>query len=85
MNKSTGKKSISTEESLINWSALSQLLAKNGDSIRQNRIPKKYQEEISTLIYYIECWRKDKKLILPEDFKEKIRKLDLVSVILEQN
>jgi len=84
MNKRLEKKPVSMEESLINWSALSQLLAKNGDSIRQNRIPKKYKEEINTLIYYIECWNKDKKLILPEDFKEKIRKLDLVSIILEQ-
>ncbi len=85
MNKSTKKKPISVEESLINWSALSQLLAKNTDSVRQNRIPKKYKEEINILIYYIECWRKDKKLISPEDFKEKVRKIDLVSVILGES
>ena len=84
MNKSIGKKPISTEETLINWSALSQYLAKNSDSIRQNRIPNKYKEQIKQLLYYIKCWEKGKLLISPEEFKEKVRNVDLISVILDE-
>lgn len=84
MNKSIRKKPISTEESLINWSALSQYLAKNSDSIRQNRVPNKYKKQIDKLLYYIKCWEQDKLLISPEEFKEKIRNIDLISVILEE-
>lgn len=84
MNKSIGKKPISTEETLINWSALSQYLAKNSDSIRQNRIPNKYKEQINQLLYYIKCWEQGKLLISPEEFKEKVRNIDLISVILEE-
>ena len=83
MSKQLGKVSKKLEESLINWSVLSQTLAKNTDSIRQNRVPNKYRQEIDTLLYYIKCWKEGKKLISPEDFKEKVRKIDLVSVILE--
>ena len=84
MNKPLGKNPKISAESLINWSALSQLLANNTDSVRQNRVPNKYKEEIQTLMHYIKCWKINQKLILPKEFEEKIRNLDLISIILDE-
>lgn len=36
-------------KSIINWSKVSELLAKNRDSIREDRYPKKYTKTIETL------------------------------------
>ena len=36
-------------ESIINWSAVSRLLAGNGDSIRENRFPQKYKDKIELI------------------------------------
>ena len=82
MNKSIGKKPKSKEESLINWSVLSKLLTGTKENIRQNRVPKKHKEEVEQLLYYIEKWKEGKILISPDDFKERIKNLDLISVIM---
>lgn len=58
LNMETSKKHTLTEKAkaLINWSALSEQLAHNKDSIRSNRIPDKYKEEVEILISYVESW-----------------------------
>lgn len=72
------------EDSLINWSYLSGFLTNSKETIRQTRIPKIHKKRIDELLYYIECWKKDKKLISPDDFKEKIKNLDLITIILDE-
>lgn len=84
MIKTLREKPKFMEESIVNWSAVSQLLAKNSDSIRQNRIPKMYEEKINLLLHYIKCWNEDKELITPLDFEEKVKSIDLFSAIMEQ-
>lgn len=84
MSKTLRKDSIPMEEQLINWSVLSKIKAQNTDSIRQNRIPKKYEKDIQLLLYYIRCWKDNKKLVSPEDFKQKIKNLDLISIIMDE-
>ena len=44
---------------LINWVELSRLLANNETSVSQNRIPKKYQNKVNSLIKSIELWKKE--------------------------
>lgn len=51
---------------LINWSALSEQLAHNKDSVRSNRIPDKYKDEVNILISYIESWLNCKELTTKE-------------------
>lgn len=51
---------------LINWSALSEQLAHNKDSVRSNRIPDKYKDEVDILISYIESWLNCKELTTKE-------------------
>lgn len=84
MNKTTIRKSKSLDESIINWCALSKLLTGKSVNMRQNRIPSKHKKEVEQLIYYIECWKQQKILISPDDFKEKISKIDLLSVIMDE-
>lgn len=64
----TKKKTTSKEKAkaLINWSALSEHLAHNTGSIRSNRMPDKYQEEVNLLISYIEAWLNCKDLTTKE-------------------
>jgi hypothetical protein len=52
---------------LINWSELSEHLAHNKDSIRSNRTPDKYKNEIDELLKYIEAWLNCKELTTKED------------------
>ena len=44
---------------LINWVELSRFLANNETSVSRNRIPKKYQDKVKSLIKSIERWEKD--------------------------
>lgn len=44
---------------LINWKNLSKNLANNDNSIRRNRIPKKYEIRVDYLIQLLEIWDKD--------------------------
>lgn len=37
-------------QDLINWSALSVIISGNSESIRRNRIPTKYQEQVRIFI-----------------------------------
>ena len=84
MNKSIGNKPKDKEESIINWSVVSKLLTGKKENIRQNRIPNKHKKEIEQLLYYIESWKNDKILISPEDFRTKIKNLDLITIILDE-
>ena len=43
-------------KSLINWVGLSRKLAGNDTSISKNRIPKKYQGKVDSLISRIKEW-----------------------------
>ena len=43
---------------LINWKALSQLLANNDSSISSNRCPKKYTHDVNELFLHISEWSK---------------------------
>lgn len=42
---------------LINWGELSRLLSGNRQSIRKNRIPKRYKNRVERLIKMIEEWK----------------------------
>lgn len=84
MNKSIVNKPKNKEESLINWSVLSKLLTGTKENLRQNRIPNKHKNEVEQLLYYIKCWKQGKKLIAPEDLRDKIRNLDLITIILDE-
>ena len=44
---------------LINWVELSRFLANNETSVSRNRIPKKYQDNVNSLIQSIERWEKE--------------------------
>lgn len=41
---------------LINWKELSRTLAGNNTSITRNRIPKKYQSKVDSLIAVLKEW-----------------------------
>lgn len=84
MDKSIVRKPKSKDKSIINWSVVSKLLTGKSENIRQNRIPKKHKEEVEQLLFYISCWKEGKILISPNDFKEKIKNLDLLSVIMDE-
>lgn len=43
-------------EKLINWHELSRILSGNGQNIRPNKIPKKYEEKVIKLIVALELW-----------------------------
>ena len=43
-------------QELIKWSTLSKMLSGSDNSIRQNKIPKKYEEEVKKLIEFLEAW-----------------------------
>lgn len=43
---------------LINWHELSRQLSGNGQNIRPNAIPKKYERKISRLLKIIEVWER---------------------------
>ena len=44
---------------LINWTELSIILAGNKTSVTQNRIPKKYQSKVNSLIDVLENWKNE--------------------------
>jgi len=46
-------------EDLINWKELSRTLSGNETSISRNRIPKKYQGQIDSLIETLKAWKKN--------------------------
>lgn len=43
---------------LINWHELSRQLSGNGQNIRPNSIPKKYEKKIARLLKIIEAWQR---------------------------
>lgn len=43
-------------EDLINWKELSRIIAGNETSITRNRIPKKYQSKVDSLIATLKEW-----------------------------
>ena len=44
-------------KNLINWKELSRILAGNDDSIRRDKIPKKYEEDVEALISALYFWK----------------------------
>jgi hypothetical protein len=44
---------------LINWKNLSKNLTNNDNSVRRDRIPKKYEVRINYLLQLLEIWDKD--------------------------
>lgn len=79
---STEKESSKYAKDIINWSALSEKLAGNRDSIRRNRYPVKYKPTINKLIQFIEWWVEQKEMISPTELKSRIEYLDLFSIIM---
>lgn len=51
---------------LINWGELSRLLSGSRMNIRKNRIPQKYEPEVSRLFEQIENWKSNLKKNSPE-------------------
>lgn len=43
---------------LINWHELSRRLSGNGQNIRPNSIPKKYEKKIARLLKVLEVWER---------------------------
>lgn len=41
---------------LINWHELSRILSSNGQNIRPNKIPKKYEKKVNRLLKILEEW-----------------------------
>lgn len=48
---------------LINWKELSRTLAGNETSVTRNRIPKKYQSKVDSLIETLKAWEKNIKTV----------------------
>jgi len=44
---------------LINWKNLSKNLTDNDNSVRRDRIPKKYKAKVNYLLQLLEVWDKD--------------------------
>lgn len=44
---------------LINWKELSRYLAGNETSVSRNRIPKKYQPKVDSLINSLKTWKNE--------------------------
>jgi len=45
-------------ENLINWSELSRKLSGSDNSIRANKIPKKYELKVKRLLKLLELWER---------------------------
>lgn len=50
-------------QDLINWKELSRYLAGNETSVSRNRIPKKYQIKVDSLIKTLKAWEKNIKTV----------------------
>lgn len=46
------------KKDLINWHELSRRLSGNGQNIRPNSIPKKYENKITRLLKILEVWER---------------------------
>lgn len=51
-------KFIAMNKDLINWHELSRRLSGNGQNIRPNSIPKKYERKVNRLLKIIEVWER---------------------------
>nr|DAI89548.1 MAG TPA: hypothetical protein [Caudoviricetes sp.] len=80
----TKRKTISSGEKLINWSALSKHLTNSNDTIRQNRIPKVHEKRVEQLISYLNAWVDEKTLINPLDIEEVLSNFDLKTKIMTE-
>ena len=47
---------------LINWHELSRILSGNGQNIRPNKVPKKYEKQVNSLFKMVEPWLKTNKM-----------------------
>ena len=48
---------MSEAKDFINWRELARHLAGNSQSIRSNKVPKKYEEKVKELLQYVEQWK----------------------------
>ena len=44
------------DKGIINWHELSRKLSGNGQNIRPNKIPKKYQRKVNRLLWILDLW-----------------------------
>ena len=43
---------------LIKWSELSRKLSGSDNSIRQNKVPKKYKRKVNSLLWILDLWER---------------------------
>jgi len=43
-------------KNLINWSEVSRKLSGSDNSIRSNKVPKKYQRKVNRLLWILDLW-----------------------------
>jgi len=75
-------KATKTEKRFINWAEISKELTNGSDSIRENRIPKKYEGRIEELLSYIKAWEEGTKLFSEAQLKEALGKIDTKTILL---
>lgn len=52
------RQTINNMKDLINWHELSRKLSGNGQNIRPNKIPQKYEKKIARLLKVLEVWER---------------------------
>lgn len=60
---------------LINWKKLSENLTNNNNSIRKDRIPKKYQIRVDYLIQLLEIWSRDEDVWTKKEVDEWLKNI----------
>ena len=63
------------KEDLINWKNVSKLLANSDNSIRKNKIPKKYKVRIDYLIQLLEIWERDEDVWTQKEVQEWLKSI----------
>ena len=49
---------MSTSKNLIKWSELSRKLSGSNNSIRPNKVPKKYERKVNRLLWILDLWER---------------------------
>lgn len=63
------------KKDLINWKNVSKLLANSDNSIRKNKIPKKYKVRIDYLIQLLEIWERDEDVWTQKEVQEWLKSI----------
>lgn len=69
---------------MINWNELSEFLTGKKQNIRRERVPRVHIERVDELIWLIDCWKKGERLYPESEIREKINKIDLKPLILDE-